>query len=160
MPFPKHVNKQIKNHKDIQNHDSEESQKKYKQVIIPRKIENFENYANFILTGIFSNQSTLKCAIVKNNNFTHIFSGIKTDLIVENTQGKIKIKSDHPLYCNDYSYKIVNGDITIFDVDSATMYSGIILVENNKLHFKFTNRPIIPLCLNLNAILQFNIYIL
>jgi hypothetical protein len=106
--------------------------------------------------NILSTEENIECAVMKYQNFIHIWSSTKiASILMKDTQGRIKIKD-----YKDFTDKIVSGDITLFNVETGTMYVGIICVENNKLRFKFSNRPILPLCTNIhNVILQFNIYI-
>lgn len=176
MPFPKHANKQTKHHDKervakIEYYDNSslsttneyyhkiKPQNKCIQTLMPKIVDKCQERSNVIFTEILNDQDIIECAVVKNNDYVHIFSSTKTVLTIKNSEGKIKIKSGHFSHRNDLVNKIVNGNITIFDTDSGTMYNGIIVVENNKLHFKFSNRPILPLYLSFNAILQFNIYV-
>lgn len=107
-------------------------------------------------SNILSTNENIECAVMKFHNFIHIWSSTKMDnVIIKDTEGRIKIKD-----YTDFTDKIVGGDITLFNTETGTLYAGIIFVENNKLRFRFTNRPIVPLCTNMKGvILQFNIYI-
>lgn len=108
---------------------------------------------NIAFEGILSNIDNIECAVSKHNNLMHIWTSMKMTLIINDTEGEIKIKGH-----NDFQ-TLTGGDITIFDVNAGTLYRGIIVTENNKLYFKFSNRPILPLCVCIDAVLQFNIYV-
>lgn len=120
-------------------------------------LESHEKLSSMHVTfnNILAMNNIIECAVMKYHSAFHIWSSIKmNDIIIKDTQGSIKIKD-----FTDFTDKIINGDITIFDTLTGIMYNGIICLQNEKLHFKFANRPILPLCLAMNVILQFNIYL-
>jgi len=150
----KHVIKKLdKHHKFVQNSDYDDS-----TIRSLSHAEELETLPNISITfsNILSTNDNIECAVMKFRNFIHIWSSTKMEnVIIKDTEGKIKIKD-----FKDFNDKITSGDITIFNTETGTLYSGIICVENNKLRFKITNRPIIPLCTIMKGvILQFNIYI-
>ncbi|ARF10686.1 hypothetical protein Hokovirus_2_213 [Hokovirus HKV1] len=108
----------------------------------------------------YNKKKTIMCSAIKYKKYIHIWSSINVNnLIVKNMSGNIRIKTLH--HCEN---KIISGNITIFNKDTNTSYSGIIYKDPEYeksclLCYNFSNRPLMQLYNKMDGILQFNIYI-
>lgn len=109
--------------------------------------------------NLFDSNTKIKTFVSQNGNYLHLWNNIMIpDLIVKSTNNQITIENLFKTN-NALSNKIaVSGNLNIFNLKSNIIYSGIIYCIDNQIHIKF-GKPILPLFTEINAILQFNIYI-
>jgi hypothetical protein len=115
---------------------------------------------NIIFSNILKNP--IKCHYRTINNNMILFGNIKcVDIHVDQQSGQIVL----PNISLKFKENCVSGTINIYNKDNKNMYSGIIIddicqvTNNNIISFHLSSRPIIPLCVSFNALVQFTINI-
>jgi len=115
------------------------------------------DFSNFFDSNI---NTKIKTFVSRDNNCIHLWNSLPiSNLIVKSTNNKITI--DNLFKKNNFSGNdkiVISGNVDIFNLKLNIMYSGIICYIDNSIYIKFS-KPVIPLFVEINSILQFNIFL-
>jgi len=107
---------------------------------------------NIDFDDMFSSPSAINTIVSANGKQTHLWNSMKIpDFTVKSMNGAIKINGLE-------KFENVSGTVNILNIDSGIAYFGMIYLEKSNLTLKFV-KPMIPLFVKFNAVLQFNLFI-
>ena len=115
------------------------------------------------ITSNTSNTSNTNCLLTF-DIFNIKLSGTYTNnnILVIQTVNNLQISDTNGtcIITPDIIFTSIVGDISIVNSDINHIYQGVIYKDNNNIHITLSNRPIIPIGVNLNAIItiRLNLY--